>query len=52
MTEHIEQAQWEAFLNDFSKKHHGFEARMEIIGRDLGDQEAAAWLPFPVLTVK
>jgi hypothetical protein len=45
MTEHIEQAQWEAFLNDFSKKHHGFEARMEIIGRDFGDQEAVAWLP-------
>jgi hypothetical protein len=46
MTEHIEQARWEAFLNDFSKKHHGFEARMEIMGRDFGDQEAAAWLPF------
>jgi hypothetical protein len=46
MTEHIEQAHWEAFLNDFSKQHHGFEARMEIMGRDFGDQEAAAWLPF------
>jgi len=46
MSEHIEQAYWEAFLNDFSKAHHGFEARMEIIGRDFGDQEAAAWLPF------
>ena len=46
MTEHIEQAHWEAFLNDFAKQHHGFEARMEIIGRDFGDQEAATWLPF------
>jgi hypothetical protein len=46
MTEHIEQAHWEAFLNDFSKTHHGFEARMEIMGRDFGDQEVAAWLPF------
>jgi hypothetical protein len=46
MTEHIEQAHWEAFLNDFSKTHHGFEARMEILGRDFGDQEVAAWLPF------
>jgi Family of unknown function (DUF5335) len=45
MTEHIEQAQWEAFLNAFSKQHHGFEARMEIMGRDFGDQEAAAWNP-------
>jgi hypothetical protein len=46
MTEHIEQAHWENFLNDFAKKHYGFAARMEIIGRDFGDREVAAWLPF------
>jgi hypothetical protein len=46
MTEHIEQAPWEAFFNDFVKKHHGFEARIEIMGRAFGDQEMAAWLPF------
>jgi len=46
MTEHIEQAHWEAFLDDFAKKQHGFEARMEIIGRAFGNQEMAAWLPF------
>ena len=46
MTEHIEQAHWEAFLDDLAKKHHGFAARIEIIGRDFGDQEMAAWLPF------
>ena len=46
MTEHIGQAHWEAFLDDFSKTHHGFEARTEIIGRDFGAQEGAAWLPF------
>jgi Family of unknown function (DUF5335) len=46
MTEYIEQAHWETFLNDMAKKHHGFEARLEIIGRDVGDQEMAAWLPF------
>ena len=46
MTEHIPQAQWEAFLNDVAKKHHGFDARLEIIGRDFGDQDMAAWLPF------
>jgi len=33
MTEHIEQAHWEVFLNDTAKKHHGFAARLEIIGR-------------------
>ncbi len=46
MTEHIEQAHWEAFLDDMSKKYHGFEARIEIIGRDFGDQEMAALVPF------
>ena len=46
MTEHIEQAHWEAFLNDFSRTHHGFEARLEIMDRDFGDQEVATWLPF------
>jgi hypothetical protein len=46
MTAHIEQAHWETFLNNVSKTHHGCEARMEIMGRDVGDQEVAAWLPF------
>jgi YD repeat-containing protein len=46
MTEHIEQAHWGTFFNDFAKKHHGFDARIEIIGRDFGDQDMAAWLPF------
>jgi hypothetical protein len=46
MTEQIEQAHWGTFFDDFSKTHQGFEARLEVIGRDFGDQEAAAWLPF------
>lgn len=46
MTEYIEQMHWEAFLDAVAKKHHGFEARLEVIGRDFGDQEMAAWLPF------
>ena len=46
MAEHIEQAHWEAFFDDFAKKHDGFEARLEVIGRAFGDQEIAAWLPF------
>jgi hypothetical protein len=50
MTEHIEQAQWEAFFDDLAKKHHGFAARIEIIGRDFGDQEMATWLPFSGLS--
>jgi hypothetical protein len=46
MTEHIEQAQWETFFDELSKTHHGFEARLEVMGHDFGDQEAATWLPF------
>ena len=45
MTEHIAPAHWETFFDDFAKKHHGYEARLEIIGRDFGDQEVATWLP-------
>jgi uncharacterized protein DUF5335 len=46
MTEHITQAHWETFFDDFAKKHHGYEARLEVIGHDFGDQEVATWLPF------
>ena len=46
MAEHIEQAQWETFFDAFAKKHHVYEARLEVIGRDFGDQEIATWLPF------
>ena len=46
MTEHIEQTHWGDFFDDVAKKHHGFAARLEIIGRDVGDQEMATWLPF------
>jgi hypothetical protein len=46
MEGHIEKAQWLNFFTDFAKTHHGYEARLEIIGRAYGDQEEAAWLPF------
>jgi len=39
MTEHITQAHWETFFNELAKKYHGFEARLEVIGRNFGDQE-------------
>ena len=31
MTKHIERAHWGTFFDDLAKKHHGFEARLEII---------------------
>jgi hypothetical protein len=46
MEGHIEKAQWLDFLTDFDKTHHGYAARLEVIGRAFGDQEEAAWLPF------
>jgi hypothetical protein len=50
MTEHIAQAHWETFFDDFAKKHHGYEARLEVMGRDFGYQEVATWLPFSGLS--
>jgi Family of unknown function (DUF5335) len=46
MTDDLDKAHWTAFFTDLAKTHHGFEARLEIIGRAFGAQEAAAWLPF------
>jgi hypothetical protein len=45
MQEQIAKAQWAAFLKDFDRQHQGNEARIEIMGREFGDQEEAAWLP-------
>ena len=42
----IDKAQWSNFFTEFAKTHHGYEARLEIIGRAFGDQEEASWLPF------
>lgn len=45
MEERVTKEQWLSFLTDFEKTHHGYEAYIEIIGRELGDQEESAWLP-------
>lgn len=50
MDDHIEKAQWPAFCDNFVRTHHGYEARLEIIGRTFGDQEEAAWLPLTGLS--
>ena len=46
MEEQITKNHWITFLNDLSKTHHGYEASIEIVGRDLGDQQETEWLPF------
>ena len=46
MEERIGKEQWSEFFKDFAKTHNGYEACIEILGRDFGDQEETAWLPF------
>lgn len=50
MAGQIEKDKWQEFCDDLSKTYHGYEARLEIIGRTFGDQEEAAWLPFSGLS--
>lgn len=50
MDTHIEKADWATFCDDFAKVHHGYEARLEIVGRAFGDQLEAAWLPLAGLS--
>ena len=50
MNSRIEKEQWLAFCDNLSKTLHGYEARLEIIGRAFGDQEESAWLPFTGLS--
>jgi hypothetical protein len=45
MKEQLAKDQWAAFLKDFDRTHQGNEARIEIMGREFGDQEEAGWLP-------
>ncbi|HEY2586467.1 MAG TPA: DUF5335 family protein [Tepidisphaeraceae bacterium] len=33
--------QWVPFLDDLSKRHQGEQVTVELIGRDIGDQQAA-----------
>lgn len=42
----IEKEKWLEFCDNLSKTRHGYEARLEIIGRAFGDQQQTAWLPF------
>jgi hypothetical protein len=41
----IPREQWIRFFDDFSKRHQGWVVTLEILGKDLGDQESATQLP-------
>lgn len=45
MTGFIDRSQWEAFLNEFSKRNQLRPTRLEVVG-DIGAQEQEAFLPF------
>jgi hypothetical protein len=44
-TEEIPQQQWAQFFDDFSQDHQNWQASVEVLGRDIGDQTEAANVP-------
>ena len=51
-TQNIERGEWAAFAEDFSKRHQGATASLEMVGADDGDQYAAENLPFVGMTLE
>ncbi len=45
-TREIPKAQWRAFFDEFSEEHRGWKATVEVMGKDVGDQEVARSAPF------
>ena len=48
----IQQEQWEAYLDSFSKRNSGRMADLQILSDELGTQEEAKMLPFEDITVE
>ena len=49
-TKQIEQSEWPAFFDSFSRQHEGWLATLEIFGPDLGAQVQERDLPFEGIT--
>ena len=47
----IQQEQWQAYLNDFSKRNSGRMADLQILSDELGTQEEAEMLPLEGITL-
>ena len=45
MNSEIERKQWTTYLNDFSKRNERRPARIEVVGEEIGAQEAGRHLP-------
>ncbi len=48
----IQQEQWQAYLDGFSKRNSGRMADLQILSDELGTQEEAVMLPFEGITLE
>ncbi len=48
----IQQEQWQAYLDGFSKRNSGRMADLQILSDELGTQEEAQMLPFEGITLE
>ena len=48
----IQQEQWQAYLDDFSKRNSGRMADLQVLSEELGTQEEAALMPFEGITLE
>ena len=49
-TREIPRAEWNAFIEMFSRQHEGWLVTIEVLGRDIGAQEEAHELPLVGIT--
>ena len=48
----IQPEQWQAYLDDFSKRNSGRIADLQVLSQELGTQEEAEMLPFRGITLE
>ena len=48
----IQQEQWQAYLDDFSKRNAGRTADLQVLSQGLGTQQEAEMLPFEGITLE
>jgi Family of unknown function (DUF5335) len=49
-TQEIPNAEWNTFLDNFSRQHEGWLATLEVLGLDIGAQQEARDLPLEGIT--
>ncbi len=42
----LSQDQWQKFFDQFSQVYRGWQTKIEVMGKDLGDQEEVTGVPF------